>query len=136
MSRCPRGCVCQAERAPGSNITEAPETRDAGAASKSGVTCTVPVNHAPGPGSAGRSTRREIRIVRVSTARCACAATLAGLRSETVSVRANTAPHLAATDAPSVCGTVASRSLICTRAICRGARVSEAIAYRAPMSIT
>src|SRR5436853_3505577 len=45
----PRGCVCQAVRAPGSNVTLAPETSAGSGAWKSGSTRTVPVNHSDGP---------------------------------------------------------------------------------------
>src|SRR5918998_1397046 len=41
-SSCPSGCVCQAERAPGSNATAAADTRDDGVASRIGTTRTVP----------------------------------------------------------------------------------------------
>src|SRR5712671_169648 len=45
----PRGCVCHAVRAPGSNVTLAPETRPGLGASNSGSIRTVPVNQSAGP---------------------------------------------------------------------------------------
>src|SRR5205823_4320674 len=49
ISVCPRGCVCQAVRAPGSNVTLAPLTRAGSGALNSGSIRTVPVNHSAGP---------------------------------------------------------------------------------------
>src|SRR5215831_14174601 len=49
ISVCPSGCVCQAVRAPGSNVTLAPLTRAGSGALNSGSMRTVPVNHSPGP---------------------------------------------------------------------------------------
>src|SRR5207253_3894006 len=46
---CPSGCVCQAERAPGSNVTLAPRTRAGSGASNRGSTRTVPVKYSAGP---------------------------------------------------------------------------------------
>src|SRR5438552_2787664 len=46
---CPSGCVCQAVRAPGSNVTLAPRTRAGSGASNSGSMRTVPVNQSAGP---------------------------------------------------------------------------------------
>src|SRR2546423_14956039 len=46
---CPSGCVCQAERAPGSNVTLAPRTRAGSGASNRGSTRTVPVKYSSGP---------------------------------------------------------------------------------------
>src|SRR5438132_12644737 len=46
---CPRGCVCQAVRAPGSNVTLAPRTRAGSGASNNGSIRTVPVNQSDGP---------------------------------------------------------------------------------------
>jgi hypothetical protein len=46
---CPSGCVCQAVRAPGSNVTLAPLTRAGSGALNSGSMRTVPVNHSAGP---------------------------------------------------------------------------------------
>src|SRR6266403_3199412 len=46
---CPSGCVCQAVRAPGSNVTLAPRTRAGSGASNSGSIRTVPVNQSAGP---------------------------------------------------------------------------------------
>src|SRR5438309_9530898 len=49
ISVCPSGCVCHAVRAPGSNVTLAPETRAGSDLSNSGSTRTLPVNHSTGP---------------------------------------------------------------------------------------
>jgi hypothetical protein len=46
---CPSGCVCQAVRAPGSNVTLAPLARAGSGALNSGSMRTVPVNHSAGP---------------------------------------------------------------------------------------
>src|SRR5439155_12240362 len=46
---CPSGCVCQAVRAPGSNVTLAPRTRAGSGASNSGSIRTLPVNQSAGP---------------------------------------------------------------------------------------
>src|SRR5216684_8692838 len=45
----PNGCVCQAVRAPGSNVTLAPRTRAGSGASNSGSIRTTPVNQSGGP---------------------------------------------------------------------------------------
>src|SRR6266487_50681 len=45
----PNGCVCQAVRAPGSNVTLAPRTRAGSGASNSGPIRTVPVNQSADP---------------------------------------------------------------------------------------
>src|SRR5881398_712102 len=45
----PNGCVCQAVRAPGSNVTLAPRTRAGSGASNNGSIRTVPVNQSAGP---------------------------------------------------------------------------------------
>src|SRR6266436_7202727 len=45
----PSGCVCQAVRAPGSNVTLAPRTRAGSGGSNSGSMRTVPVNQSAGP---------------------------------------------------------------------------------------
>src|SRR6266404_6452275 len=45
----PNGCVCQAVRAPGSNVTLAPRTRAGSGASNKGSIRTVPVNQSAGP---------------------------------------------------------------------------------------
>src|SRR6266550_7670683 len=45
----PNGCVCQAVRAPGSNVTLAPDARAGALAWNNGSTRTVPVNHSAGP---------------------------------------------------------------------------------------
>src|SRR5438552_18809163 len=49
INACPSGCVCQAVRAPGSNVTLAPRTRAGSGASNSGSMRTVPVNQSVGP---------------------------------------------------------------------------------------
>src|SRR6267143_2286027 len=41
----PAGCVCHAERAPGSNVTKPPEVREGSLAGKSGSTRTEPVKY-------------------------------------------------------------------------------------------
>src|SRR5579885_858861 len=46
---CPNGCVCQAVRAPGSNVTAAQYTRAGSCASCNGSSRTSPVNHSVGP---------------------------------------------------------------------------------------
>src|SRR4051812_42576588 len=46
---CPMGCVCQAVRAPGSNVTSAAAVRAGAIGWKSGSMRTVPVNHSAGP---------------------------------------------------------------------------------------
>src|SRR5207248_3243573 len=45
----PSGCVCQAVRAPGSNVTLAPRTRAGSGASNNGSMRTVPVNQSVAP---------------------------------------------------------------------------------------
>src|ERR1700732_2795587 len=45
----PNGCVCQAVRAPGSNVTLTPRTRAGSGASNSGSIRTAPVNQSAGP---------------------------------------------------------------------------------------
>src|SRR5580704_16174002 len=45
----PSGCVCHAVRAPGSNVTLAPETRAGAGAWNRGSMRTVPVNQSAGP---------------------------------------------------------------------------------------
>src|SRR5215472_7763978 len=49
ISVCPSGCVCQAVRALGSNVTLAPLTRAGSGALNIGSMRTVPVNHSAGP---------------------------------------------------------------------------------------
>src|SRR5437667_12290549 len=49
INACPSGCVCQAVRAPGSNVTLAQRTRAGSGASNSGSMRTVPVNQSAGP---------------------------------------------------------------------------------------
>lgn len=45
---CPSGWICHAERAPGSNVTLAPEVRDGELAGKRASTLTLPVKFASG----------------------------------------------------------------------------------------
>src|SRR5216110_4083591 len=49
MSVCPSGCVCQAVRAPGSNVTLAPAARAGALAWNKGSMRTVPANQSAGP---------------------------------------------------------------------------------------
>src|SRR5438132_1208664 len=49
ISVCPNGCVCQAVRAPGSNVTLAPAARAGAFAWNNGSMRTVPVNQPAGP---------------------------------------------------------------------------------------
>src|SRR6202795_2151871 len=49
----PNGCVCQAVRAPGSNVTCAPRTRAGSGASNNGSMRTLPVNQSAGPSPDG-----------------------------------------------------------------------------------
>src|SRR5690348_7116923 len=65
MSVCPSGCVCQAVRAPGSNVTPAPLTRAGSGALNSGSMRTVPVNHSGGHLPDGCVPFRLISIVLV-----------------------------------------------------------------------
>src|SRR5688572_7268804 len=58
----PSGCVCQAVRAPGSNVTLAPAARAGTGASNSGSMRTVPVNHSAGPLADGCEPLRLISI--------------------------------------------------------------------------
>ncbi len=60
---CPSGCVCQAVRAPGSNVTLAPKTRAGGGAVKIGSTRTEPVKYSAGPFPEGCVPPRLISIV-------------------------------------------------------------------------
>src|SRR6266850_5353072 len=58
----PNGCVCQAVRAPGSNVTLAPVTRAGSGASNSGSMRTLPVNQSAGPWPDGCEPLRLISI--------------------------------------------------------------------------
>ena len=58
----PNGCVCQAVRAPASNVTIAPRTRAGSGASNSGSMRTLPVNHSAGPVPDGCEPLRLISI--------------------------------------------------------------------------
>src|SRR5947208_13681103 len=49
MSVCPRGCVCQFDRDPGSNVTLAHECRAGAGGALRGSMRTVPVNQEAGP---------------------------------------------------------------------------------------
>src|SRR4051812_5221031 len=62
ISVCPAGCVCQALREPGSNVTWPPVPRVASVAENSGVTDTVPVNVSAGPRADGRDSFGEISM--------------------------------------------------------------------------
>src|SRR5690242_15149409 len=46
---CPSGCVCHADRAPGSKVTLAQRTRAGSGASNSGSIRTLPVKYSAGP---------------------------------------------------------------------------------------
>src|SRR5213080_5364545 len=59
---CPSGCVCQAVRAPGSNVTLAPRTRAGSGASNSGSIRTLPLNQSAGPSPDGCEPIRLISI--------------------------------------------------------------------------
>src|SRR5579862_3821523 len=72
----PSGCVCQAERAPGSNVTLAPRTRAGAGASNRGSILTAPVKYSAGPLADGSEPFRLISIVAPSIA---LPAALAGL---------------------------------------------------------
>src|SRR2546428_6624751 len=62
----PAGCVCHAERAPGSNVTKPPEVREGSLAGKSGSTRTEPVKYWAQPFADDWEPLRAISIV------CAC----------------------------------------------------------------
>src|SRR5829696_58527 len=49
MRAWPTGCVCLAERAPGSKVTCPPDTRDGAVAGNSGSTRTAPVKYSADP---------------------------------------------------------------------------------------
>jgi hypothetical protein len=61
-NRCPTGWVCHAVRAPGSNVTFAPATRDGAIAWNNGWTCTVPVKYSAGPAAGGCDPLRAMVI--------------------------------------------------------------------------
>ncbi len=63
ISVCPSGCVCQAVRAPGSNVTALPAARAGALAANRGSIRTVPVNQSAGPFVEGREPLRLISIV-------------------------------------------------------------------------
>jgi hypothetical protein len=58
----PRGCVCQAVRAPGSKVTLALRTRAGSGASNNGSMRTAPVKYSAGPLPEGREPLRSISI--------------------------------------------------------------------------
>src|SRR4051795_11019653 len=60
---CPTGCVCQAERAPGSKVTCPPDTRDGAVAGNIGSTRTAPVKYSADPLADGCEPARVIRHV-------------------------------------------------------------------------
>jgi hypothetical protein len=62
ISVCPSGCVCQAVRAPGSNVTLAPTTRAGSGAANRGSIRTEPVNQSAGPLPEGWDPLRLISI--------------------------------------------------------------------------
>jgi hypothetical protein len=66
-SVCPAGWTCQAERAPGSKVTDAADTRDGSATGKIDWTRTVPVKYSAGPGAAGCAPLRVTIIFFVSS---------------------------------------------------------------------
>src|SRR5579864_5385703 len=59
---CPSGCVCHAVRAPGSNVTLAPNARAGAGGLKSGSIRTVPVKYSAGPLPDGCKPHRLISI--------------------------------------------------------------------------
>src|SRR3954469_17696719 len=61
---CPSGCVCQAVRAPGSNVTLAQDMRDGSGALLSGSMRTLPVKYSDGPFCEGCDPAR-LRIMSV-----------------------------------------------------------------------
>src|SRR4051794_31371436 len=63
ISVCPSGCVCQAVRAPGSNVTSAIATRAGAGGEFSGSTRTVPVKYSAGPRPEGCEPARLISIL-------------------------------------------------------------------------
>src|SRR5207253_2601513 len=58
----PSGCVCHAERAPGSKVTDAPDTREGSFARNKGSLRTEPVKFWAGPFSDGCDPLRVIAI--------------------------------------------------------------------------
>src|SRR3954469_14045329 len=60
---CPTGCVCQAERAPGSKVTCPPDTRDGAVAGNIGSPRTAPVKSSADPLADGCEPARVIRKV-------------------------------------------------------------------------
>src|SRR6266481_8533414 len=66
---CPSGCVCQAVRAPGSNVTLAPRTRAGSGASNNGSMRTEPVNQSVGPLLDGSDPLLLISMLRTSLLR-------------------------------------------------------------------
>src|SRR5262249_29364645 len=59
----PSGCVCHADRAPGSNVTLAPRARAGSGASNSGSILTAPVKYASGPLADGCDPLRLISMI-------------------------------------------------------------------------
>src|SRR3954465_12605041 len=49
ISPWPSGCVCQALRGPGPEVTSEADTRDGSSAGNNGPIRTLPVNQSPGP---------------------------------------------------------------------------------------
>src|SRR5229473_2782721 len=73
----PSGCVCQAVRAPGSNVTLAPRTRAGSGASNKGSTRTAPVKYSAGPFPEGRE---PLRLISMALCSFAFQPSLAGCR--------------------------------------------------------
>jgi hypothetical protein len=65
---CPSGCLCQAERAPGSNVTYEPDVRDGSCAWNRGSMRTEPVKYAAGPFREGCEPLRVMVMVCASAA--------------------------------------------------------------------
>src|SRR2546428_2567040 len=75
MSVWPSGWVCQADRAPGSNVTLAPCARPGALARNSGSTRTLPVNHSVGP---SLDDREPLLLMSMSVSRSRCSCSNAG----------------------------------------------------------
>src|SRR3712207_2832823 len=86
----PTGCVCQAERAPGSNVTCPPDTRDGSIAGNRGSTRTVPVKNCGDPLADGCDPPRVIFRFGAASPEGACACTTAaGDRASSASGKRN-----------------------------------------------
>src|SRR5688572_13838499 len=82
INRCPAGCVCQAERAPGSKVTSPPEALMFLSAGQTGSTRTRPVKNSAGPVAEGCSPARVI-----CCAPSACASDVAHANSRAADVQ-------------------------------------------------